>query len=169
MPDFYGTIAGFRTYHGERRGEASAAYQYPDEKVGPALLVASEWLDNAVRSMLHAGSYKVGAADQMREFPRTGLIDSYGYAVSSETVPTRIEYATYELAERECASPGALTKDFTPSKYKRVSVEGAASVEYRDLSAGDVQAQFPIVWQILGPLLRRVDQSGVLSGQAIRV
>lgn len=168
MPDFYGTIAGFRAYHAARRGEASAAYTREDAVIGPALLVASEWLDAALRSVLMPNTYKVDGSDQMREWPRIGYIDAYGYAVSSATVPVLIEYATYELAERQMASPGALTVDHTPSKYKRVSIEGAVSVEYRDVGAGDLQTQFPIVWQILGPLLGYGHSMNTLSGKVVR-
>ena len=166
MADFYGTASGFETYH-TARGRSVAAWDDADE-VNAALLVASEWLDARYRSSF--GGLKVGQRAQLREWPRTGSFDTYGYSIPSDVVPTEIENATYEIAYRQLAAPGSLAVDWTPNKYKRASVDGAVSVEYASFaSAWDAQTQFVIVDQILSPILTGCGAgSSPLSGAVYR-
>lgn len=145
----YGTVAGFRAYH-TARGRDVSAYD-DDAVVSAALLVASEWLDATYRSSFKGLPSVIGQAD---EWPRVGVYDDYGYAYPSDTVPSLIENAVYEAALRELQTPGTLTLDFTPGKYKRVSIAGSVSVDYAlPMQAADIQLQFPIIDQILSPLL----------------
>lgn len=154
----YGTPAGYREYHTARGRTVTG----DDATIQARLLVASEWLDGAYRTQW-PGS-KTGQQAQLDDWPRTGVVDSDGYAVASDVVPTQIIHATYEVALRS----DSLNKDFTPSKYQRVSISGAIDVTYRDQSAADIQAQFPVIGQILGSLLGLYSGTSGLSGKVVR-
>lgn len=161
---FYGTAASFLAYHTARGRDVS---EYDDAKVEAALLVASEWLD-ATWFPPHWPYYKTGGSSQTRVWPALNVMDRWGYAVASDVVPNRVENATYEAAMRELQSPGALTKDHTPSKYKRVAIAGSVSVDYFDRDAQAVQTQFPIIGQILDPLMGSWSGMSSLSGAVAR-
>lgn len=149
MTDFYGTAAGFQTYHTARGRDVSI---HATDDVNVALLVASEWLDGSFG--YRWPGYKVGdRAQQTRDWPRSWVQDREGYPVSADFVPTEIENATYEAALRHLQDETVLQADYTPTRYKRVSIEGSVSAEYLSLSAEQVQKQFPIIGQILAPLL----------------
>lgn len=161
--DQYGSVASFKTYHTARGRDVAA---YGDPAIGAALLVASECLD--ARYQAKFPGFKIGQRAQIREWPRTGGIDIYGYSIAVDTVPTEIENATYELALRQLQSPGSLSVDWTPNKYRRASVDGAVAVEYASFgSSTDIQTQFNVVDEILGPILTANDISP-LSGGACR-
>lgn len=157
----YGTVLGFRTYH-TARGRTTAPYT--EAEIEAAKLIASEWIDAAFFSSRPCGVYPVEGRDQARVFPAYGWIDAAGYAVSSASVPTEVENATYEATYRQLQAPDALIKDYTPNKYKRVRVEGAVDVEYAAMSAATAQTQFPIIGQILAPLFRNSGNSSLSSG-----
>lgn len=166
MDEFYGTAAGFRAYH-IARGNDVPAEAADDETVEEWLLVSSEWLDARYQSSFPG--LKVGMRDQVREWPRNSAFDIYGYAILSTSVPREVINATYEAALRESASPGSLSVDYTPSKYKRASVDGAVSVEFAGFnSAWDAQKQIPIVDQILYPILTGSGNVSALSGDVVR-
>lgn len=157
MSDFYGTFGGFQTYHVARGRHVN---QYHVDDVNVALLVASEWLDGAFG--YRWPGYKVGDRQQQtRDWPRSWVQDREGYPVDANTVPTEIENATYEAALRHLQDESVLQSDYTPNRYKRVSIEGSVSAEYLSLSAEQVQVQFPVIGQILAPLLG--GNSGVSS------
>ena len=158
----YGTYAGFLTYHTERGRDVS---EWDETSVDAALLVSSEWLDNAYRDELPG--LKTGGAAQVAEWPRTGVIDYYGYAVDSSTVLDAINRATYEVALRVLKDREVLSPDVAPNKYKRVSIDGALSVDYADTSGG-LQTQMPIVGQILSGLLWQHTRTSALSGRVVR-
>lgn len=168
MPDNYGTIGGFRAYHDDR---GNPNLTIDDEDVQSSLLVGSEWLDAVYRSGFPG--LKVGQRAQVREWPRVGGTDIYGYAIDASIVPVEIEKATYEAAMRQALTPGSLSKDWTPSKYKRVSVDGAVSVDYVSFAnANDIQTRFAIIDQILAPILTGYGGTGTasaLTGCATRV
>ena len=159
----YGSVEGFLTYHDERGRDVTEWTD--DAQIASALLVSSEWLDNAYRDELPG--LKTGGAAQVAEWPRTGVVDIYGYAVSSATVPEAIERATYEVALRVLKDREALSPDVAPNKYKRVSIEGAVSVDYADTSGG-LQTQMPIVGQILSGLLWQHARTSAVSGRVSR-
>lgn len=160
MPDTYGTWAGYQTYCTARdldiAGQDATSFAKDS-------LIASEWLDAVYRSGF--GGRKVDGRDQVREWPRAGAIDQYGYAILSTSVPTEIENAAYEATRRNAVTPGSLSVDYTPPKYKRASVEGALAVEYAMFdSARDAQTRFTIIDQILAPIL--TSPSAGMSGYA---
>lgn len=162
MPD-YGTVAAFRAYHTARGRDTTA---YDDTEVEAAKLITSEWIDAKYR----AGwpGLKLGQREQVRDWPRTGGFDVNGDSISSESVPTEVDDATYEGTLRELQTPGALSVDYTPSKYTRVSIDGAISVAYADRSAVDVQTQFQVIDQILSPILTGYGAVSGLSGKVGR-
>ena len=166
MPD-YGTVAGFRAYHLGRGRDADAGV-YTNDEVEKTKLIASEWIDGMFRS-LFPGWRVAERSVQIREWPRYGVVDIDGYAVDDATVPVEVENATYEATLKELLTPGSLLQDYTPSKYRKVSISGAVSVEYDKIQAADVQTQFPIIAQILAPILDRSAERSWLSGAASRV
>lgn len=166
MADIYGSLAGFKTYHNERDNDIATL---DDDDILAALLRASEWIDGAFIDQF--GGLKTGGRDQIREWPRTGTWDIYGYSLPSDTVPREVENAAYEAALKEAVTPGSLVVDYTPGKYKRVSVDGAVSVEYAGFtSATDIQTQFTKIGQILYPILAASGGAfSSLSGSVSRV
>lgn len=164
---FYGTAAGFVAYW-EARGNTTLA-NIDEDQIGPALLIASEWLDAAFIENFEG--LKVDGREQEREWPRTGVFDIYGYTVPSSAVPREIVQAVYEAAARQITTPGVFFKDYTPSKYKSVSVSGAISVEYATGSAYDFQTGFPAIAAKLHPIIgaRGAQSVSSLSGASSRV
>jgi hypothetical protein len=161
--DQYGTTIDFKTYHTAR---GRVVDSFADAAIAAALLVASECLDARYQSKFPG--FKVGQRAQLREWPRTGGIDIYGYSIPANSIPTEIVNAVYELALRQLQVPGSLSIDWTPNKYRRASVDGAVAVEYNTFSSStDVQTQFNIVDEILGPILTANDISP-LSGGSFR-
>lgn len=165
MTTIYGTRADYTTYHAARNHSTAS---HTDARIDAALIVASEWIDAVYRTSFPG--LKVGMRAQEREWPREGGMDIYGYAISAASVPTEVINATYEAAYRQIETPGCLAIDWTPAKYKRVSVDGAVSAEYRIFdSIGDAQMRLAIVDQILDPILTgtKADVSKY-SGSALR-
>jgi hypothetical protein len=167
MPDIYGSAAGFRSYH-TARGRPVLDYT-DDDEVNASLLIASEWIDAKFRAGF--GGYKVGQRGQVREWPRYGATDRDDYGIPSDSVPVEAISATYEAAMRVFVNPGVLSVDWTPNKYKRVSVDGAISAEYATFgSASEVQTQFAVIEQIIAPILGGGrDNLSPLSGAISRV
>lgn len=159
---FYGSYDEFLVYCDERGYEVT----HSESRVEAALLVASEWLDATYRKFFQG--LKVGQRYQIREWPRTGVVDNYGYAVASNEVPWEIEHATFEAALRELASSGSLTVDYVPPKYKSVSIDGAVSVQYASVSSGwELQPEFLKIDQILAPILRQQNFNSPLVGSSV--
>lgn len=161
--DYYGTTAGFRAYHAAR-GNDVPAEAIDDDTVLEWLLVASEWLD----ARYAFPGLKIGQREQVRDWPRHSAFDRYGYAIVG--IPREVENATYEIALRQGTVPGSLTLDYSPSKYKSVSIDGAISVTYANYSSAmDVQTHFGIVGQILAPILTSSGGGSAYSGAINRV
>lgn len=165
MADFYGTPAAFKSYWAAR-GNASVASMDDTIVITPALLVASEWIDAAFLKQF--GGLKINGRDQVREWPRSGVQDIYGYSVG-EAVPREIEAATYEAALRQITTPGIFFKDYTPGKYKSVTITGSLSVEYATGSAFDFQTQMPQIGAILAPILTGYENVSSVSSAVYRV
>lgn len=165
MSEIYGNVAGFKAYHTSRGNEFPVV---DDETITEALLVSSEWLDNRFRA--NFGGFKVLERAQIREWPRLGHYDSYGYLVSSESIPREILAATYEITLKRLDDPSQLSIDFTPNKYKSAAVPGAASVTFSAFTdASQVQKEFPIVGQVLSGLLYYYSQGSIHSGAVNRL
>lgn len=167
----YGNAEDFKKYLRERGKEVSE--DWSDEKINSALLVASEWLDSQFETMWIG--YKSDGFTQERSWPRKAAAVCYFpyHLYDDMEIPGQVIKATYEAAFRELGTNGILQKDFQPSQYRSVSVEGAVAVEYNDLvlSAPDAQIQIPIIQKLMESLIDP-NKSGVnssLSGVAVRV
>lgn len=162
------TEAGFITYN-EERGRTIPGTADTDD-INSALLVASEWIDNTYGD-LFVGQKTAGFL-QDREWPRTGAAVNdprYGYAFSDSEIPQRVNEAVYEAAWRQLISPGSLLVDYTPRKYKSVDIDGAIAVEYTQFSSSaEIQTTYPIIDQLLGPLLRDEATYSSYSGASVR-
>ena len=166
MPEFYGTATGFTAYHQKRDNSVPVDID-TDEEIETALLVASEWVDARYRSEFQG--WKTGDRAQVREWPRIGHVDYYGYSIPSTETPREIENATYEAALRHMLSPGVLSVDYTPGKYDSVSVDGAVSAKFaRFGSASEIQTQFKTIAEILSGLLSNKGGSSNLTGSVVR-
>lgn len=167
MADFYGTSAGM-TQYATMSGRSVPTPVAPDTVEG-ALFRASSYLD-ANWGGRFPGT-KTGGRSQLRAWPRTGASDVDGNVIGDSEVPIEVEYATYELAFQELAQRGSLQPVVTPgSTIKKVSVEGAISVEYANTSAEDQAAMVTAIDGILAPILSSaVDYSSGLFGTAVRV
>jgi hypothetical protein len=167
MADFYGTSGGFDTY-AAASGRAVPTPVSPDSVDG-ALFRASSSLDAMYGSRF--SGYKTGGRSQLRAFPRTDMYDAEGEEIGVDEIPIEVEYATYELAFQELTLPGSTSPVVTPGKtIKKVSVEGAVSVEYANTSAADQKAIVSSIEGILAPLFSStVDYSGGLFGTAHRI
>lgn len=166
----YGDAAGFVAYH-EARGRSLPA-TWDDDSINAALLAASEWIDNIYGSSFIG--YKSGGFLQAREWPRKSAVVECSipaYLFGEAEIPDRVENATYEAAYRQMVTPGSLQVDYTPGKYKKVSIDGALSVEYAQIDVGDIQVQIAAVDSLLWPLLDKDSpiMSSSLSGGAGRV
>jgi hypothetical protein len=160
---YYGTAAAYVEYF-TTRGEVPP---FVTEEIEAALLVASEWLDGSFRSMFPG--WKKGERAQLREWPRTGAIDIYGYIINENEIPREILGATFEAASKHLALPGSLLVDFTPSKYKSASVDSAVSVNYMAYTnASEIQTQFSNIALILAPILTGFGNISALSGSSAR-
>lgn len=149
MAEFYGTVEAYKIYMTERGRVTDLT---DDDEIAAALLVGSEWIDTTYLPMFQGT--KVGGREQIREWPRVGVNDVYGYSIPSDSVPREVVAATYEAAQRQVDKPGSLNVDYVPGKYTSVTVYGAISVDYADLSSSaDAQGQFTIIDRILAPLL----------------
>ena len=162
--DYYGTAAGFTAYHTARGRDVSA---YDTADIETALLVGSEWLDGSYRGSWPG--YKRLGREQTRDWPRSWVKDTAGYPVDADSVPVEVENATYEAALRHLQDPNVLLIDYTPGKYRSVSIDGALSVNYRLMDAASVQKQFPVIGQILSGLLGGRGSMSPLSSSITRV
>lgn len=167
MPDYYGTVEAADAYH-SARGNSSWASASPDLKLA-SIIVASEWLDYKYGSQFPA--YKTGMRDQIREWPRTGVVDWYGYPIGPNEIPREVENATYEVALRNSRNPGALNIDVVLAKtYKAVTIQGAVAVQYAGaMSPEDMELVIPIIGRILQPIMTLINSNiSSLCGSAVR-
>lgn len=131
----------------------TAANSTDDALVSAALLTATEWLDSRYRSVFPG--LKTNGRLQLRQWPRRGASDIYGYYIDYLTVPVQIENATYEAARIHLDDPGALTVNFTRPEFTEASINGAMMVKYNTtLGVRDVQLQVQAVDQVLYEIIR---------------
>lgn len=158
----YGSDAGFQDY-ASARGIATVGAASEAER-DSARLRASEFIDGRWGSAFPG--YRVGARDQLREWPRTSAVDAEGWHIPPDQVPDEVERATYEAAIRELAQPGSLAPDITPSRRVASVSErvGPLSESITYAGGGGAEAERPIITaidQILARLLR--GQSGIIT------
>jgi len=167
--DHYGSYEGFIEYHEARGREIPDTWD--NDFIEAALLVATEWLDGVYGPSL--SGEKVGGFTQTLEWPRLNAFTNTCpiYIFPQDEIPVRVINATYEAAFRQGTSPGSLSVDYTPGKYKSVTVEGAISVDYAQFSSSsDIQVQIGIIDRLMYPLLTGTGSGfSPLSGGVSRV
>lgn len=162
----YGTRAGAKAYQAGNAAGASWAALSADAQRN-ALLTATRLLER--QAWAGSPTLPVDKSDyasqpvgtQPLQFPRTGLSDANGAAVSSASIPYQVDYATYELAL-------AISLDPTTVQAQQVStslvkehrllerVEGAVTVDETNKyltadQAGIVPGRFPqAVMELIG-------------------
>lgn len=154
---FYGTAAGFVTYNEDRGKAILPTWTYA--VIEAALLLSSEWLDDQYGAVWTG--YPTDGFTQTRYWPRaSATTNTFPQHVFADTdIPDNVVEATYEAAFRELTTTGALRKDFTPSKYNKVAISGAMSVEYdTSTRSADVQLQIPVIESLMVPLLDESSQ-----------
>lgn len=163
---FYGNVDDFKEYF-TLRGKV-VPEDWDNSKIESALLVSSEWLDHQFENSWIG--YKIDF-NQERSWPRqSAVVQSFPYHVyKTDEIPEQVIKATYEAAFRELTKQGSLQVDFTPNKYKYVSVEGAISVQYNSLSyASDVQTEIPVIEDLMS-ILTDSTKSGAFSSVSGKV
>lgn len=168
---FYGTAVAFEEYHEARGRTISVSWDTP--AIETALLVASEWLDAAYGTKWIG--YPTNGFTQTRQWPRAEATvpnSTPEYTYTDSTIPDPVVYAVYEAAFREATTPGSLTVDVKPKKYKSARIEGAVSVEYNLSleSAFDNQLIITVIQSLMAPFLDPAKGAfSALSGAAERV
>ena len=162
----YGTVEEFQEYCMGRGIELPATMADPDEATR-ALLVASEWIDAGYRDLFPGE--KMLFREQVREWPRRNAFDDRAHWIGNG-IPKEVVNATYEAAAIQANAPGSLSVNFTPSKYKSISVDGVVSIEYQGFeSAIEAQTDFLNVRRTLAPILSgNYGRSNRVSGVSYR-
>jgi hypothetical protein len=92
-----------------------------------AILRAMAWLESQSWK-----GYKIDY-DNALAWPRGGVVDSDGYSVPSDEIPSRVINALCEAAIAEVSTPGSLRPVLKRGgQIASVSVHGAVSVTYKD-------------------------------------
>lgn len=162
--EHYGTSSGFIAYCNER------GIHIPNNNptvISENLLVGSEWLDAVYRSSFPG--VKVGGREQIREWSRKNAVDVYGNLIPSNEIPREVIYASYEAAIQNMVQPGSLSLNYTPPKYKSVSVHGAISVQYSQYdNVRELQMEFIKIDRWLSTILITNPDSTGLVGSVYR-
>ena len=97
----------------------------------------------------------VNGRDQALDWPRLYVVDSFGFPVASDEVPTEILEAVTEAAYREHEEPNSLVPDVTGGQRVISETVGPISIRYSDKGDPTVAATpvVPLIDQLLYPLL----------------
>jgi hypothetical protein len=136
--DSYVSIADADTYHTARGNSAWDAASDAQKEV--ALRVAATYLDCA-----YTWKGTRVSDTQSLFWPRIGVVDCDGYAVSSIIVPYRVVNAQCELALRALSAP--LLTDETPAQFVVSETVDVISVDYE--RSRPLQNRYAIVDNIL--------------------
>lgn len=162
--EIYGAAAGFKTYCDSRGIAHTSLY---DDAINALLLVYSEWLDSTYRYMFPGT--KNGGREQIREWPRIGVVDRYGNVIGDTEIPREVTYATYEAVIAVGINGETIAHNYTPSKYVQASVSGAVAVTFRRFDGiNDTQTVLIKVEQHLSALLE-TPETNSLVGDVFRV
>lgn len=122
--EIYGTRAGADTYMAARLGNTAWKGASSGDK-DKSLVSATRYLDR--QNWINQRTDIL--TPQPLEFPRTGLVDKDGTAVSSATVPVIVEEANYEMALILLEDATASENATSGSNVKAVGA-GSAKVEF---------------------------------------
>lgn len=142
-------------------GDLSAANDYMLGVVGPGATawlaatpdVKAKFLVQAFRmleAMIWQGAQS--ASPQAQQWPRTSVVDAYGLAVDSSTVPTNVVSAEYELAAQLAGDASVATQTQTGSNVRRVQAKGVGVEFFRPTNIPGVSPILPV------PVMRLVGQ-----------
>jgi hypothetical protein len=144
MPDLYGSLAAATVYHSDRGNTAWAAAA--SDALRTAALVRGSFAIDAAYGTRFRGAKPGG---QVLAWPRTDA--EYGDGTSISGVPIEVEYAAYEAALRELASPRSMSPDVITGKIKKKVKVDVVEVEYAT-GEGTAEEQRPIALVIEGLL-----------------
>lgn len=134
---------------------------YSDDEKSAARLRGSFYVDSCAKRFIgddyrcwwtFAG-VRTGGWEQEREWPRTGIP-----GLPAEVIPTQIEYATYEAAWREAATPGSLSPDFDRTalvKSEKVDVLQVTYAVSDNANSGSLLPVIPAIEALLSAFLVR--------------
>lgn len=153
----YGTDAGFTAYCAARSYDISgladeAARDAAREKASTFVDGLGYRMTGGYRVVLWPGKPLV--AGQVAEWPRSGATDAYGEALA-ETVPQRVENATYEAAYQIAAGVD-LNQIHNPLETiirEKVDVIETQFADVSKMTASDLRVSLQYVESLLGPLL----------------
>lgn len=128
-----------------------------------ALVQATRLLDRQSWKGSPVGTPQI---DVVLQWPRTGVTDRSGAAVSSLSVPDQVVKACYELAGAILVDPTLATTEMSGKNIKRASPGGGVSVEYFVPTLG-ISGRFPVqVQELVGQFLDSSTASAYVSGSA---
>lgn len=156
----YGTQANADIYHAPALDSAALAYIAGDAtKRAKGLVNASRLLDRVPWVGLPAGTPVI---DSVLQWPRSGVTDADGVAVSSSDIPDKIIKACFVLAAMIIEDPTVLTQEESGSNTKRVKA-GSVEVEFWGSTLG-ISGRFAVqVQELVGEFMRGMTGGG-LSG-----
>lgn len=162
----YGTRAGAKAYHaGNSAGSSWAALAADAQRnaliTATRLLERQAWAGAPTEPVDKSDYSSQPAGTQPLQFPRTGLSDANGVAVSSTSIPYQVDYATYELALVLSADPATVQGQQVATSLVKEHrllerVEGAVTVDETNKyltadQAGIVPGRFPqAVMELIG-------------------
>lgn len=164
----YGSAAAFVTYASERGYDISSLSD--DTAREQVLRRATSYIDGLGFEYLNSGRRVVrwpGAptsASQTNEWPRTGATDAYGNTLASDSVPTRVEHATYEAAFAIHSGVNvnrSVAADQVVKRRKVDVIEREFAVGDSDMKVTDTRPVIPAVADLLAPLLNNADTYGI--------
>lgn len=159
----YGTLAASQTYFKAGLGDAPVAFRAAASTAGlqeQALVEATRMLD---RTRWMGTPVGVPVFDTVGQWPRNGVVDRLGNAVSNAIEPNKIAIATYELAAALLVD--ATRKDAATSGSNIASVgAGPANVSFFRPTLGVTGRFDTIIQELVGEFLAGANTS--LAGEA---
>lgn len=154
----YGDQAGATSYLAAELDDAAVAWMLADAATAQrqSLVMATRMIDRQRWQGLPVGAPVI---DTVLQWPRTGVIDRYGTAVSSASVPDRVVKATYELAAMLFDDPSKQDVAVAGSNVSSVGA-GPAQVSFFRPTIGQLGRFDTRIQELLGEFLG----SGTTSG-----
>lgn len=156
----YGTQADADKFHIVALDGAAKAYNgASDDDRARGLVNATRLLDRQAWQGLPVGT---PVMDSVLQWPRTGVVDRNGTAVSSASVPDQVIKATFTLAGMIIEDPTVLTQEQSGSNTRRIKA-GAVEIEKFQDTLGLSGRFEKIIMELIGQFLSGTS-GGELSG-----
>lgn len=140
--DTYGSLAAADLYHTEM---GNSGWTGTDLERARMLRRGTAALDNRYRTTLKGGKTTSG---QDLVWPRLGMADEDGNNIASDTIPTAVQRAAFEMAR-------AIKADQTATMPARVKSAGAGSARVEFATAIDQRSVLSIVDELMRPYVTR--------------